>query len=66
MKKKPVSMYKTIDDIFKAWDILTHINDKELIFDIKSAMIEAYMVGCACGGMDSKEFQRALKFCKGL
>ena len=51
------------DEVYKAWDIASHIKDSGVESDIRSAIIEAFAQGCAAGGMDKDLFEEALAFC---
>jgi len=66
-----MSLSVTIDDtkditqnILNDWDLQTHGIDIEVLNDIKSAIFEAYQVGCVHGVLDNHKFIQALKFLK--
>lgn len=51
-----------VENILNDWDLQTHGIDNKLLEDIKSAILNAYNVGCVHGVIDKDRFIKAIQY----
>lgn len=52
---------KIADEEIDLWDFNNSIKDKEILRDVESALMEAYIRGIKAGGIDKDLFEESLE-----